>query len=99
MPTPTAFLFDIGNVILAFDYHRAAAEIGSRSERHDAEIFDILHDAKTVMEAGGMSAEEFVENSMQSLGFQGSESEFTELFQDIFPHILRNRIRKRGFAI
>ena len=78
-----AYLFDIGNVILGFDFSIAVEKLRAFGITHDEPIASIS-ETKNRYEAGEFDDEEFVELAMGELGFNGSEDEFIKIWQEIF---------------
>lgn len=84
MNRPTnAFLFDIGNVILGFDFNIAVRKLRDFGITHK-EPFAYIAEVKNRYEAGEYDDEEFVELAMGQLGFNGSSGEFVTIWQQIF---------------
>ena len=78
-----AFLFDIGNVILGFDFGIAIERLRDFGITHDDPLSHIS-EIKERYEAGGIDDEEFVELAIADLGFTGSGTDFIAIWQDIF---------------
>lgn len=79
------FLFDIGNVILKFDFSIGVERIQDRCSKVDADdilssIADLTHD----MEAGRIDTPTYVNQASERLGFTGTEDDFIRAFEDIF---------------
>jgi len=83
MSQTNAFLFDIGNVILGFDFNIAIRRLRNFGITH-TEPFAYIADTKNRYEAGEFDDEEFVELAMGKLGFQGTGNEFVLIWQEIF---------------
>ncbi len=79
-----AFLFDIGNVILRFDFGQAAERIAPRCSVPAGEILPSTEDMKQALEAGEMSSDDFVLEATKRIGFSGTGNEFISAFVDIF---------------
>ncbi len=83
MPTPQAFLFDIGNVLFTFDYPAMLHQLAGRAggEPLPFEAFDALRDR---YETGALSDAEFVDAVRSAVRFDGSAAEFIEIWTGIF---------------
>jgi len=78
---PKAYLFDIGNVILGFDFSIAAEKlVGADAE----EQMQKMSATKNLYEAGGHGDEEFIALASEELEFSGSREEFVDAWQSIF---------------
>ena len=88
MPTsplpPQAVLFDIGNVLLKFDFNRAATGMAEHSALGAPEIRAILDGWQHRHETGAVSSEEFSEAVRREIGFSAPEAVFRQHFSDIF---------------
>lgn len=81
---PHAFLFDIGNVIIAFDFSRAARRIAPRCRLSVEESLAAVGSLTPVLERGEMTPETFVATASEKIGFSGEPDEFVAAFEDIF---------------
>jgi putative hydrolase of the HAD superfamily len=80
-----AFLFDIGNVLLKFDFSIAWRRIAPLSDVHDpAQVIDRLDSIKGPYEAGQIDRAAFLRGSFDALGYRGTEAEFVAAFAEIF---------------
>jgi HAD superfamily hydrolase (TIGR01509 family) len=82
--TPTAYLFDIGNVILGFDFTRAAARIAAHCEVAEHEILPRVQPFTNVFETGVLSVGDFIAQASEKTGYSGSPDHFQRSFEDIF---------------
>ncbi len=84
-----ACLFDIGNVLVTFDYARTFPLIAARTERMYEEVHAYLSTVITELETGRLSSEDFITRGVEFLGggITGAEFEkaFTEIFEPIHP--------------
>lgn len=81
---PQAVLFDIGNVLLKFDFNRAAQAMAEHSDVPAAEIRTALDSWQHRHETGAVTSEEFGAALQQAIGSKSSEVVFREHFADIF---------------
>jgi glucose-1-phosphatase len=79
-----AFIFDIGNVLVPFDWRPANAwlrdccvHLTTDSERHFKEL-------ATWLEIGEIPVETFVRLASSAIGFQGTEQQFVAIWNSIF---------------
>jgi putative hydrolase of the HAD superfamily len=77
-------LFDIGNVIVHFDFVPAARRFAALSEATEAEVLARLRPFKDDLESGRINDEDFVSQSMELIGFRGNPAEFAAIWGDIF---------------
>ncbi len=78
------YVFDIGNVILKFDFGRAAARVADRCRLPEAEIVPALQPMHEDLETGRLSADDFIAEAVRRTGFTGYPAEFRRAFQEIF---------------
>ncbi len=100
-----AVVFDLGKVLLEFDYRIALRKIALRCKLPLLDIIQfITHDPLLLRyETGLVTSEQFYREICAITGFDGSREEFGELFGDIFTPIepmirLHGALRQRGFA-
>ncbi|MEI6534996.1 MAG: HAD family phosphatase [Verrucomicrobiaceae bacterium] len=79
-----AFLFDIGNVLVHFDFREAAQKFAQLSAATADEILTLLSPFKDDLESGRMSDADFITQSISRIGFRGTHEEFTRIWGDIF---------------
>ena len=80
-----AFLFDIGNVIVRFDFSRALRAVASLSDVPDEAAALARIDAiKLIYEDGRMSRDEFLSQAFALLNYRGTREQFIAAWQDIF---------------
>jgi len=79
-----AFLFDIGNVLVRFDFTHALARLAEQSNAPVGEVPTLLTPLKEALESGQMSDDDFISQSTAKLGFRGQRHDFIELWGDIF---------------
>jgi len=79
-----AFLFDIGNVLVHFDFAKAVRRLAETSEATPDAMKTLLEPIKEDLESGRMSDDDFITQSIARIGFGGSRAEFAEIWSDIF---------------
>ncbi len=79
------FLFDIGKVILKFDFNIGVTRIQDRCSKVSADkIMATIADLGIDLESGRITTTAYVEDSSRRLGFSGSVDDFIRAFEDIF---------------
>ena len=101
----TVVAFDLGKVLVDFDYSIAARKIAARSKKSLAEIRVLIEQSRFILdyETGRLTRREFYAQVREATGFSGTLEEFGGFFADIFTEIppmveLHARIRQRGIA-
>jgi len=96
-------VFDLGKVLVDFDYSIAARKIAARSGKSFTEIQVLIEQSRFVIEyeTGRLTRQEFYERVREATGFRGTLEEFGGFFADIFREIppmieLHARVRRRG---
>ncbi len=96
-------VFDLGKVLVDFDYSIAARKIATRSRKSLTEIQVLIEQSRFVIdyEIGRVTRREFYERVREATGFSGTLEEFGGFFADIFTEIppmieLQAQIRQRG---
>jgi putative hydrolase of the HAD superfamily len=80
-----AFLFDIGNVLVRFDFSRALRAVAALSDVADeTEALHRIDAVKIEYEDGRMSRADFLRQAFAILGYRGTESQFIAAWQGIF---------------
>ena len=102
-PTPTAVVFDLGKVLLEFDYGIVARRLAAHSGRDAEQIRGLLDQSPLLfrLESGQMTNEEFFTEVSSLTGYTGELEEFANIFGDIFSAIqpmidLHGQLRARG---
>jgi FMN phosphatase YigB (HAD superfamily) len=85
----TVVAFDLGKVLVDFDYHIAVSRIAARSTLPPDGIKTFLGQSHAIIdyECGRLTREEFYEQARQAIGFRGTIEEFGGFFADIFTEI------------
>ncbi len=97
---PKAILFDIGNVLLSFDYARTFPSLAAKTPRSFAEVHGHLSGMSGDLESGRLTSEDFIASAVEFLGGGVTPEEFHESFTGIFQPIapvweLVERVRRR----
>jgi len=79
-----SFLFDIGNVILFFDFKVAVRRVADRCDLAEAEIFPAITDLTAAFERGEMATADFASAAAEQIGFSGAPAELVTALEDIF---------------
>lgn len=104
MRLPKAAVFDLGNVLLNFDFAVAASNLAARCRVSVRELQESLDQSPLLhrYETGLLTSEEFFAEVQRLSGFQGNFAEFGERFADMFTPVepmiqLHAELRDRGF--
>jgi HAD superfamily hydrolase (TIGR01509 family) len=99
----TVVAFDLGKVLVDFDYQIAVSRIAARSSMSPAGIKTFLGQSYAIIdyECGRLTREEFYAQARKATGFRGTIEEFGQFFADIFTEIppmieLHAELRRRG---
>ncbi len=86
---PRAVVFDLGKVLLHFDWTRAAQKLATRSKLPAQEMLRTLDYTHTVIqyELGKITSRQFFEHARDAIGFNGTFADFAPMFADIFSEI------------
>ena len=102
--TPHIVVFDLGKVLLDFDYSIAGRRIAARSRVSATEVQRHLDQSPLLWryETGQMTRQELFEDVRQATGYEGDPEEFSGLFADIFTAMprmieLHAAVRAAGF--
>src|SRR5437870_4541275 len=103
MPRPHVVVFDLGKVLVDFDYSIAARRIAARGRLSAEEIKRLIDHSPLLFryETGRLTKEQFFAEICSATGFSGGLDEFSEFFADIFVPIepmvaLHAALRQRG---
>lgn len=103
MPIPSIVVFDLGKVLLDFDYRIAARRVAERAKVAWPVVQEFFDHSPLLYryETGLMTRQEFYEAVRAASGFAGSLQEFGEFFSDIFWPIepmvqVHAELRRRG---
>ncbi len=97
-------LFDIGNVIIAFDFRRAVNRLQADCVLGPEEALSSLMPLVPELETGRMAEAEFIREASGRIGYRGTAAEFQAAFEDIFdlnePIVaLVESLRQRGLRL
>jgi HAD superfamily hydrolase (TIGR01509 family) len=100
---PQAVVFDLGKVLVDFDYTIAARRIAARGKMTLLEIAAYIARSTLFVEyeSGRMTTHQFYDEIRGITGFRGDLAEFSECFADIFTAIepmvqLQGELQQRG---
>jgi len=87
--TPKAVVFDLGKVLVEFDYGIAARGIAARGTNDPVQVQKFLDHSPLLFryETGQMTKQQFFEEVRSGTGFKGGIDEFGRIFGDIFEPI------------
>lgn len=86
MQIPAVVVFDLGKVLVGFDYGISADKIAKQSRLSAAEVRHLLDHSPLLykLETGLLTNEEFYGEVCTACGYSGSMDEFNATFADIF---------------
>ena len=89
MTTPSIVVFDLGKVLVDFDYSIAGRRLAAKSKASPAEIQSFLDHSPLLYryETGLMTRQEFYDEIRQVADYSGSLDEFASFFADIFTEM------------
>jgi FMN phosphatase YigB (HAD superfamily) len=82
-----AIIFDIGNVLLRFDFSLATQRIAPFCAANPASIPSLLEPLKMELESGRLPGEAFLQQASEILGYTGERSLLRSAWQEIFAPI------------
>jgi len=104
MNSSKVIVFDLGKVLVDFDYSIAARKVAVRSTKSLQNLASFLSASPLLVqyECGEVNRREFFEQIRDAVSFQGGLDEFGGYFADIFTEIpqmaaLHAELRGRGF--
>ncbi len=104
MKTAKTIVFDLGKVLVDFDYAIAGRKLAARAKMPALELGQFLIHVPLIIryETGLLTSEEFYQEVRAASGYLGDMAEFASLFADIFSPIepmiqLHSELRRRGF--
>jgi len=89
MKTPQVVVFDLGKVLLDFDYRIAANALAARSDVSMSQINQFINQSPLLnrYEKGEITRREFFEHVRDMSDYRGSLGSFSALFSDVFTPI------------
>ncbi|MDB6018171.1 MAG: hypothetical protein JWR19_2660 [Pedosphaera sp.] len=89
MQCPQVVVFDLGKVLVDFDYGIVARKIAARGSMSEAEVRKFIDHSPLLFryETGLMTKNEFFGEVCSATGFRGDLAEFARIFGDIFEPI------------
>ena len=89
MIKPSIVVFDLGKVLLDFDYSIAGRRVAAQAKMSDEEVHKFLNQSPLLYryETGLMTRVEFFDEVCQATGFSGNLEEFGGFFADIFAEM------------
>lgn len=79
-----AIIFDIGNVLLRFDFTRTIKRIAPFCSVAPADIQELLEPWKMDLESGRVTGSDFLDEVTHILGYSGPRAELQSAWQEIF---------------
>ena len=105
MSKPSIIAFDLGKVLVDFDFAIAARRILARSQHPPERLQELIQTSPLLVcfECGQITNEQFYEEVRRATGYQGTSEEFAAAFADIFTEIpnmvrLHARLRAAGYT-
>lgn len=100
-----AIIFDLGKVLVDFDYSIAARKIAARSHKAPKDLHAFLGSSPLLVEyeSGRLTRQDFYQAIRHAIGFEGALEDFGGYFADIFTEIpgtiaLHQDLRQRGYS-
>jgi len=104
LATQKVIVFDLGKVLVDFDYSIAALKVAARSDKPLGSLISLLSTSPLIVqyESGQVTRQQFYEQVRDAVGFRGTPEEFGGYFADIFAEMpamiaLHADLRRRGF--
>ena len=104
MKESPVFIFDLGKVLVDFDYSIAANKIAAHSDKAPADLHAFLGSSHLLVEyeSGRLTRAQFYSAIREAISFRGDLDEFGGYFADIFKEMpgtiaLHAELRGRGF--
>jgi FMN phosphatase YigB (HAD superfamily) len=82
-----AIIFDIGNVLLRFDFSLVTKRIAPFCTSDASSIHSLLAPLKDELESGTLDGETFLQDASRIIGYSGERSLFRAAWQEIFTPI------------
>jgi len=104
MNRPKVVLFDLGKVLVDFDWRLAATRISAQARATREELFAYIttSDVMVRFETGRITSEQFYNEIQPAIGYRATMQDFRKAFSDIFteiPEMVRLHARLRAAGI
>jgi 2-haloacid dehalogenase len=103
MTKPEVVVFDLGKVLVDFDYSKAARRLAARTALSLDDVRKAIDQSHLHIgfETGHVTKEDFIAQASKLIEFGGHADEFTQIFCEIFEPIqpmieLQSALKKRG---
>ena len=93
-----AVIFDIGNVLLSFDFGRVLRRVLPHCGVNSADFSTRLEPLKMDLESGRISADAFLDRASVVLAYRGERAELVRAWQEIFEPIEQTHRLVEGLA-
>lgn len=104
MTRPRAVVFDLGGVLITFDYRIAVSRLLPQMKVTRDELWSLLEKTPLLLdyESGKLSTDEFFDAVRTATGYSGSFEEFCQGFTSMFGYVpemvaLHEEVKGRGF--
>lgn len=89
MSLPQAVLFDLGKVLVDFEWLIAARRISAHAGQRPEALIELLRASDVVVryEKGELTNSEFFDEVRREIGYQKGENDFRQAFSEIFSEI------------
>ena len=104
MKKPSVVVFDLGKVLVDFDYSIAVRRIGERCKIDSKDLVRVVTTEAELLyqyEIGALTTDDFFREVQRTAGFEGKQEELATMFADIFSPIdlmieVNERLRAQG---
>jgi putative hydrolase of the HAD superfamily len=103
IPRPEIVVFDLGKVLLDFDYQLAISNIMARCEKPGCDLNSLINQSPLLFEyeSGRLTNEDFFLAVKRATGFLGEQNDFEATFGNIFSEIspmvrVQQNLREQG---
>ena len=79
-----SLLFDIGNVIIGFDFQISVRRIAGMCAVEPEQIFQSVEELKDDFESGKISPDQFLDQAIEKTGYTGERDFLIRAFQEVF---------------